>query len=195
MIKPTKTQRDQLVGVAVGAVVVMVALWYLVVMAQQRQLRAIQVKCDKMTDSLRAGDALVRQGQQIGQQLTNLLETLQKREADLAPGHAPYDWMISKIPQFILTRKGVNIPSVSSPEISDKGLLPGFPYKWATFHIKGVGFYREFGKFFADFENTFPYYRIQNVEISTAGVGEDAEKLSFSFDIVTPLVPTGQEAK
>jgi len=195
MIKITKTQRDQLTGVAVGAVAGIAALWYFVVMAQQRQLDAIQKKSENMTDTLPHADILVRGDLQTGQELTNRLETLQKREADLAPEHDPYAWMIGKIGQFILPRKGVNIRSISKVEISDKGLLSHFPYKWATFHIKGVGFYREFGKFFADFENAFPYYRIQNIEISSAGLGEDPEKLFYSFDIVTPLVPTGQEAK
>jgi hypothetical protein len=184
-------------GIAVGAVVAMGALWYLVVTAQQEKLHAIQLKCDKIADTLRSAGALIRRGQQIGEELTNRLEILQKREADLAPEHAPYDWMISRLPQFIASRDGVKIPSggIGSPDISEKGLLPGFPYKWATFHIKGVGYYREFGKFFADLENTFPYYRIQNVDISAAPPGEDKDKLSFNFDLVTPLVPLGQEAK
>lgn len=195
MNKITKTQRDQLIGVVVGAIALMAALWYFVVLAQQRQLAAIQTNANKMNDTLRHADVMVRGGLLIGQELTNHLETLQKREADLAPAHDPYSWMISKVNQFLIPHKGVNLKSISSAEITDKGLLPHFPYEWATFHIKGVGYYREFGKFIADFENTFPYYRIQNIDISAAGVGEDEEKLSYSFDIVTPLVPTGQETK
>jgi Tfp pilus assembly protein PilO len=195
MTKLTKTQRDQLLGVAMGAVAVMGALWYFVVMAQQRELDTIKKNTNKITDTLKNGELKIRSGAQIGLQLTNEVEILQKREAELAPGHDPYSWMIAKIGQFILPRKGVNIRSISQAEISEKNIFRNFPYKWAIFHIKGVGYYREFGKFFADFENTFPYYRIQNVEISSAGVGEDYEKLSYSFDIVTPLVPTGLETK
>ena len=65
-------------------------------MAQQQKLNGIQAKCDKMTDTLKSAGALIRRGQQIGQELTNRLEILQKREADLAPEHAPDDWMVGK---------------------------------------------------------------------------------------------------
>jgi Tfp pilus assembly protein PilO len=195
MNKITKAQRDQLIGIAVGAVAIMGALWYFVILAQQQQLLAIQRKTNEMNNTLRNGETLIREGIIISEQLSNRLDTLQKREADLAPGHDPNSWMISKINQFAGARKGVTIKSISSAEISDKGLLAHFPYQWATFRIKGVGFYREFGKFLADFENTFPYYRVQNMDISGAGVGEEDEKLSYSFDVVTPLVPVGQETK
>jgi len=195
MTKLSKSQRDQLIGVAVAAVAAMAALWFFVVSAQEQKLKVIETKCESMTATLKTDGALIRRAQVIGQELTNRLEILQKREADLAPEHAPYDWMVARIPQFLLSHKGVSIPPPSIPEISDKGLLAGFPYKWATFHVKGVGYYRELGKFFADFENAFPYYRIQNVDISAAGLEEEPEKLTCNFDIVTPLVPTGQEAK
>jgi hypothetical protein len=56
-----------------------------------------------------------------------------------------------------------------------------------------VGYYHEFGKFFADFENAFPYFIIQNVEIAPSGQAEGQEKLSYTFDIVAPQVP--QETK
>jgi Tfp pilus assembly protein PilO len=195
MNKLTKTQRDQLIGVAVGAVAIMAALWFLVVVGQQKDLEAIKKKTNTMNETLRNADATVRGALIIGQELTNRVETLQKREADLAPGHDPNSWMIGRVNQFIAPRKGVSVKSISTADINDKGVLPHFPYPWATFHIKAVGYYREFGKLIADFENTFPYYRIQNMDISAAGVGEEEEKLSYSFDIVTPLVPTGQETK
>ena len=92
---------SQLIGIAVGAIAIMAALWYLVVMAQDRQLVAIQKNSDKMNDTLRRAEVLVRGGNLIGQELTNRTEMLQKREADLAPVHGPTDWMIARVAAFI----------------------------------------------------------------------------------------------
>jgi hypothetical protein len=122
---------------------------------------------------------------------------LQKREASLAPDRDTYAWMVvNTINPFIQNRKGVNINSVSQPEFADYGLIPKFPYKWATFHLKGVGYFHEFGKFVADFENTYPYFRIQSLEIaSSPGAASDLEKLGFNFDIVAPVNPGGTDSK
>jgi hypothetical protein len=66
--------------------------------------------------------------------------------------------------------------------------LPGFPYKWATFRLEGSGFYHDFGKFFADLENNFPCFRVQNLEISGNSAGSvDPEKLTFAFELVVPV--------
>ena len=61
------------------------------------------------------------------------------------------------------------IDTYSQPEISDVGIIPKFPYRWATFHVKGSGYYQDLGRFFADFENNFPYFRVQN-PVLTANV-------------------------
>jgi hypothetical protein len=127
----------------------------------------------------------------MSSELAEVSDKLAKREVTLAPDRDTYAWIINTINPFIQARKGVNIYSYSQPEISDSGLIPSFPYRWATFHLKGTGYYQDFGKFFADFENSFPYFRIQNLEIlGNNGPGTEAEKLSFSFDVVAPVVPT-----
>jgi Tfp pilus assembly protein PilO len=189
MTKLTKGQREKLIGIAVGTVAAMGALWFFVVSAEQSQLKEINKKTEKMKETVSSATKLVRSSLEVGLELTNRLNVLERREDGLAPDHDPYSWMLDKIGKFIQPRTGVNMREMSREELSDKGPIPHFPYRWATFHIKGVGFYHDFGKFFADFENTFPYFSIQNVEIAPAtGQSEQAEKLAYSFDIVAPLV-------
>jgi hypothetical protein len=91
--------------------------------------------------------------------------------------------------------KTVAIADIKPPEISDKGVIAGFPYKWAKFHITGEGHYHDFGKFIADFENAFPFFRIENLDIGVPGLRKDVDMLSYSFDIVTPQVPAAAETK
>src|ERR1039458_2015399 len=234
MIKLTKTQRDQWIAVALGAAAVIACLWYLVVMAQNKQLDAATANCVKMRKTLKDASDKVRQAESVGAELAKSLEALKQREAGFAPEHEPFSWMMEKMRNFQLpanemyryksvsiadikppeiTDKGVrngetwmrekmrsfqlpanemyryksvSIADIKPPEITDKGVITGFPYKWAKFHITGEGYYHEFGKFIADFENAFPCFRIQDLDIAVPGIRKDPDMLSYSFDIVTP---------
>ena len=147
-------------------------LWYFGVMAKQDQLRRTRDNTRTVLKTLKDAEAEMSQGSDIATKLAARNQLLGKREAILAPDRDAYMWIIGVIHPFLQSRKGVNIYSYSQPDVAEEGLLPRFPYKWATFHLKGTGYYYEFGKFFADLENTFPYFRVQNVEISAnAGPG------------------------
>jgi hypothetical protein len=187
--KLSKTQRDRILGILIGTPVLMALLWYFAVQAEQAQLHGLQKKVADKKDQLMKAETVMRKGEEISDKLQAHNDLLAKREATLAPDRDAYAWIISTINPFILSRKGVSIYAYSQPEISDLGILPAFPYRWATFHLKGTGYYHEFGAFFADLENTFPYFRVQNVDVAAnTGPGVEPEKLNFNFDLVTPVV-------
>ncbi len=189
MNKLTKTQRDRILGILIATPVVMALLWYFVVQAEQVQLAGTEKKVAEMKEKLRNAEGTMRKGEEIADKLQARSDLLAKREATLAPDRDAYVWIISTMNPFILPRKGVSIYAYSQPEISDVGILPNFPYRSATFHLKGTGFYHEFGTFFANLENQFPYFRIQNIEVAAnTGPGVEPEKLNFNFDLVTPVV-------
>jgi Tfp pilus assembly protein PilO len=188
MIKLSKQQKERLGGIAFATVLVIAALWYFGVRAKQAELQRTQENTRTVLRTLKDAEAEMSRGMEIAAKLQTRSELLAKREATLAPDRDAYAWMIGEINPFIQSRKGVNIYSYSQPEVSDAGTIGGFPYKWATFHLKGTGYYHEFGRFFADLENEFPYFRVQNLAItgnSTPGV--DAEKLAYTFDLVVPM--------
>ena len=196
MNKLTKAQRDQLIGIAIGALMLMAALWYFGVTSMQRDLLVTERKSAEMQKKLRDAEALMRQGDAISGTLRSRSELLAKREAGLAPDRDAYAWLINTMNNFIESRKGINIETYSQPEMSDEGIIPRFPYRWATFHLKGTGCFHDFGKFFADFENAFPYFRIQGLIITAnSGAGMEAEKLSVTFDLVAPVASSGPDTK
>lgn len=201
MTKLTKNQRDQLIVVSIGAVAAMAALWFFVVAAQEKELAATNRKSADMRTKLSGAAEKLRQADKVSAALTNSLDVLAQREADFAPEHEPLYWMTEKLTKFVLPAsdvhryKSASILDIKAPEITDKGVITSFPYKWARFHIVGQGFYHDFGKFIADFENHFPYFRIENLDVSIPGVRENAETLSYNFDIVTPQVPAAPETK
>lgn len=179
-----------MIGIAAGAVVLMAGLWYVGVTAKQDELSKTEKNTAQMRDTLRRAESTMRQGQEVAEKLEARTQLLDKREAFLAPDRDAYAWIISTINPFIQGRKGINIYHYSQPEVDDLGIIPNFPYKWATFHLEGTGYYHDIGKFFGDLENSFPSFRIQNVEMgSAAAVGVEAEKLSVGFDLVVPVKP------
>jgi hypothetical protein len=201
MTKINKTQRDQLIAVAFGTAAVIACLWYLVVLAQNKQLAAVNTNCAKMRAKLKDAAAEMSKADKVSLDLARSLDALKQREASFAPEHEPFSWMMEKMRNFQLPAnelhryKSVSIADIKPPDITDKGVIAGFPYKWAKFHITGEGYYYDFGKFIADFENTFPYFRIQDLDISVPGIRKDLDMLSYTFDIVTPQVPGAAETK
>jgi hypothetical protein len=186
--KISKTQKSQLIGIAVGTAGLMAALWYLGVTAKQAELSQTQKDTAQMRDKLKRAEGTMRQGQEIAERLQARTETLEKRESLLAPDRDAYAWIISTINPFLQSHKGISIIHYSQPDVTDAGILPGFPYKWATFRLEGAGFYHDFGKFFADLENNFPCFRVQNLSLSAnpAG-GVEPEKLNVAFELVVPV--------
>jgi hypothetical protein len=196
VIKLTKAQRDQLLGIAMGAAMLMGALWYFGVTAKQSELVSTKQKSSQMQQKLHNAEALMKQEDEITGTLQNRNDLLTKREATLAPDRDAYAWLIDLMNGFIQSRKGVNIDTYSQPEVADSGPIPEFPYRWATFHLKGSGYYQDLGKFFADFENNYPYFQIQNlVMAANSGPGMEAEKLTVSFDLVAPVAGSSSDNK
>jgi hypothetical protein len=189
MIKLSKQQQERLGAIAFATAAIIGALWYFGVMAVQAQLQRTRENTRAVLKTLKDAEAKMSRGQDIAAQLQARSDLLGKREATLAPDRDAYAWIISEINPFIQSRKGVSIYSYSQPDVSDAGIFQNFPYKWATFHLRGTGYYYEFGKFFADLENQFPYFRVQNVTIVVNTTpGAEAEKLAYTFDLVVPMV-------
>lgn len=188
MNKLSKMQQERIAIVAVCAPLLMAALWFLGVKKQQEKLQQIAKDTTTMNAKLDKAETAMEHSQQIASDLDAHRQLLQKREATMSPDRDAYAWIIETINPFIQPRKGVNIYSYSQADFSDTGIIPDFPYRWATFHLKGSGYYYEFGRFFADLENTFPYFRVQGLQIgANTGPAGEPEKLGYTFDIVTPV--------
>jgi hypothetical protein len=177
-----------LIGIAAGTVVLMGVLWYVGVTAKQAELSKSEKNTAQMRDTLKRAEGTMRQGEEVANKLEARTALLDKRESLLAPDRDAYAWIISTINPLIQSRKGVKIHHYSQPDVNDLGIIPEFPYKWATFHLEGTGYYHDFGKFFADLENNFPSFRVQNLEMNVSTTfGAEPEKLGVVFDLVVPV--------
>ena len=83
----------------------------------------------------------------------------------------------------------VEIPNFPPPQLGNMDMIPEFPYKAAAYRVSGTAFYHDLGKFLSDFENTFPYMRVLNLDLTpedetgALNTGVDRERLRFSFDL------------
>ncbi|HEY9175788.1 MAG TPA: hypothetical protein VI136_26205 [Verrucomicrobiae bacterium] len=185
-----KERLRQAAAVLIVAAAVLAGLWYTLINSQERRLAdlgkriaAAQQELDKMRKAV-AG------AKDLEANLNAASETLEAIEAEMASGDL-FSWQVNVIKQF----KGphpVDIPQFGQPVEKDAAPLPKFPYRQVSIPIAGTAYFHDLGKFLADFENQFPYARIQNLELepASAASGAEREKLTFRMDVVTLVKPT-----
>jgi hypothetical protein len=187
--RATNSQRRQILAIWITTPVLMGILYYFGIMAEKASLDGFHRKTDYARVIVAKFEAGALETKEIATQLANRRRLLARREAILAPGWDSYSWALKTVHSFSSAHEGVSLVSYSQPSISDTGMLPKFPYRWATFHIEGTGYYDKFGSFFADLENTFQYFRVQNVVmVPNAAPDAQPETLVVDFDLVTPVV-------
>jgi hypothetical protein len=191
--KLPKEKRDQLLLIAIGTVALSLALYFGLVKAQKRKLERIARQTTEQQDRVGSASRVVDSRDEIEKTLADKVERLKGIEQTMASGDM-YSWMITTINRFRADRK-VEIPQFSREVTTEIGMFPKFPYKAALFHIRGTAHFHELGKFVADFENTFPHIRIQNIDLEPAsqtaatGASTEPEKLSFKLELVTLINP------
>src|SRR6266481_4567703 len=188
MKKFSKEKRDHLILVSISTCVAVVALWYLMITSQQKTLQEVAKKTVEEQAKVANAQRLVSSTTEIQKSLETSQQELKTIENGLASGDM-YSWIILTINRFRADRK-VEIPQFSREVQTDAGVLPKFPYRAALFNVRGTAYFHDLGKFVADFENAFPYIRVQNLELEPSGNSSatstgDPEKLAFKLEIVT----------
>jgi Tfp pilus assembly protein PilO len=190
MKKLSAEKRNQLILVIMATAIAMIALWFGVINFQHDYMANIAGRTKTTRKKLEDVEKAVKNSDQLEAELSAANKKLADLEDDMASGDV-YAWMVSSIRQFKLGYK-VEIPQFSqSADQGEMNMLPKFPYKQATLTIGGTAYYYDLGKFIADLENQFPYFRVLNLsmEPAPAALASEKEKLSFRMDIVALLKP------
>ena len=192
-----KEKRDRILLIAIATLVILAGVYYLLITAQSETLANARKK--KVEEDLRVSNA-----QRLSTTVAQLQKTLEASstrlkaiEANMASGDM-YSWIILTMNSF--KENGdykLDIPQFSREVQTEVGMLAKFPYRAAVFHLRGTAYYHDFGRFIADFENAFPYIRIQNIELdpvasANANNVEEPEKLAFRMEIVTLVNPNSR---
>jgi hypothetical protein len=198
MARLSKEKRNRLVLVIVLTIAIGIGLWYGIISTRNVRLEEAKASIRAAIDKLEKAKTLVKQADKAEARVAAATNQLNVVEDAMASGADHYTWAILLL-EKARTRHEVKIIEVTRPVKSDVGLLAQFPYQAAIFTVRGAGHYHDFGKFLADFENSFPYFRIQNLSLAPASdsvVGSDtpaavsaAENLSFRMEIVALIKP------
>ena len=195
MARLSKEKRDRLILVIILTSAITLGLWYGIITTRKQRLEATKVSTRAAFERLEKAKNLLKLSDKAESQLADALNKLAVIEESMASGVDHYTWAILLLEK---ARAGheVKIIEVTRPVKGEVGVLAQFPYPAAIFTVRGSGFYHDFGKFLADFENRFPYFRVQNLTLapgSDSVVGPDAasasENLSFRMDIVALIKP------
>ncbi len=193
MIKLTTDQRNRLLYIALGTVAVIAVLGFVLVSPQMSSKKKIRSQIAEAKTKFQEADSLRKEKDLIQQDLDQVDAQINQIESQLAPKPSLYTWTFKVVDNF-RTNYNVSITQFSNPIQSEVGSIPDFPYKAGIFKITFNAFYHNFGKFVADFENKYPYFRFQKLEMKrisvepgktpVAATVEDREQLEFKVELV-----------
>ena len=194
MNKLPKDKRDKIILVSIFTIAASAAIWFLLINSQRQTLRNVRAEVEKSREQLQRGNNILTTRTHVNEQYQEVAKKLQQRESAMAAPNDMYSWLIQTLNNFRLPYK-VEIPQFGRELPSEVGVFAKFPYRAAVFNLQGTAYYHDFGKFLADFENAFPYIRVQNIELSPAGgegvgtAGGSTEKLNFRLELLTLVRP------
>lgn len=199
MNKLPKEKRDRIILVVLGTVFLITGVWFGLIKSQRGTLEKYTTDNVQAQEKVTNAKRRIEKEKQIQADLDLAGQGLKTVEDEMASGDL-YSWLIVTLNKFrIPYTNTVEIPNFSRETVAEVLLIPNFPYKAATFTIRGTAYYHELGRFVADFENTFLHIRLLNLEMEPLGLPnsgavkaslEEEEKLSFKMEIVTLIKPT-----
>ncbi len=189
MNRLSKEKQTQLAIVIFVTLAVVGAIWFLVITTEQKNIQAATSQAVELRDKVDKAERLLAQKTQIEDRRRIDIEELTAIEEGMAPGDK-YAWFVPLLNKFSEPYKNVALVKVEKERVRDAEIIPNFPYQAASFRVMVTAFYVDFGRFLADFENTYPYFRVQGLEmLPTTSPTDDKEKLDIRFEIVTLIKP------
>ena len=188
-MKIQKEKRNSLILVGVATIGGVALLYFFLIGVQSAKIKEISSKIESAQHQKEKIESAVKNAAQIEADLKKESKVLAGLENDMAGGDL-FLWQINMMKNFKGDRP-VDIPELSAGSPADCNLLPKFPYRQVTLTVGGSAFYHDFGRFLADFENTYPYMRVLNLQVfpKPAQSPTDKEKIGFKMDIVTLIKP------
>jgi hypothetical protein len=204
-MKLPKEKKDRLTLVVVCGFAICVGIWFGLIQTRRTALNLTQTKLTRARNLLDQENTWLKKADSIETEMERTLKVVQEIEANMASANDPFAWSYVFLDKARSGHDNIEIREVLRPEKKESdrkkevGIFADFPYNAVVFTVSGAAYYHEFGDFIADFENRFPYFRIQNISLSNPsepGAGAEGstrlakEKLLFRMDVVALIKPT-----
>lgn len=190
-MKLSKEKQQQVIAVLIGAVLVIVALYLLVITGQQAKIAKLDKELGDVQNLVARAERDIKDEKIKLQMLAEATNQLAELERDLMPSNQVYSAFITLFQQFRSQHGArVDIVEIGRDRSAPLGMVNKFPYGTAVITVRGFANYHDFGRFLADFETQYPFMRVRTFSLS-AGALETAasEKLSFEMEIVALVKP------
>jgi len=189
-MKLSKEKQQQLLLVAMGVVLVIAVLYMLIISRQKEQIATLAATCDKVQADVDKAKKTIKSKDIELEILTSRSNELATIESTLASGGDKYAWFRQTWNRFRMPyQTRVETPFISQPNIGPAAMYGEFPYLTASFNVRGTAHYHDLGRLLMDFENKFPCFRVQKLNISPAEGADTPEKLNFEMEVVTLVNP------
>ncbi len=186
----SKQKKQHLLLVSLGTAGILAGMWFGLISWQQDRIAKLTAERDATMLKLKGMKDTFGRSAEITRKLEQETQRLATAEELMASGDL-YAWIINTVRNFKTKHPAVDIPQFSTIQVGETTLLPKFPYRQATLTVAGKAYYHDLGSFISDFENEFPYIRLQNLvlEPGSSTDGTYSEKLAFRMDIVALVKP------
>src|ERR1043165_1143399 len=194
MNKLSKDKRDKLILICIGVVGTIAVLYFFVLTDMKDELGTLGSKLVTMRDKIDKSQRILKRQAELQTRLGELRAELDKRQEYMPRPTQDHVWFM-KLIEDRRSQFNLDIGEIRYPEPWDPGLLPNFPFKGVAFNVTLIGRYTDFGRFLADFENSFPYMRVQLMNVTpdvqqpsvgaTTTPGDDGGKLRFNFRVIS----------
>jgi hypothetical protein len=187
-----KRKFHQILLLVTGTGAAAALIWFAFLNPSISSLKATTEQIAQRTGELKTEKQHLGLAERFKNDVVTATMKLQAIEEEMPQGDL-YRWVIKILLPFQV-RHEVEFSNFEPPQVGSFNRWPNMPYKSSLFSVVGVATYHNFGKFLADFENTYPYLTLRALELEPAGANsgssEDDRNIRFKMEFVTPVKPT-----
>jgi hypothetical protein len=200
-MKLSKDQQNRLILAVSITLAAIAAVYYVLVVGTRLRLGKARDALAKSEAKYLQAERFLQDADRVEEELRTTRVQLDGMESQMAPVSDPYRWGYDLM-RSVATNCNVEIIEVTPPQECPVGLLASFPYKALSFSVRGFAYYEAMGAFLAELENRFPFFRTQNLFMSTVTAGgasaggssiltvRQPEQIDFRVDVVALVKPS-----
>jgi len=190
MNKLSKEKRDKLLLTIIGVVGVLSVLYFLVITDQQDEIAQLKSKITALNSKRDTAERLSKRMNEVDANFEAQKKILVQKQAEMPRPGQDHAWFLNLMEEQ--RRKfDLEVEDIKTPDATEAGILPKFPFRAVALNVTMIGTYYDFGRFLANFENSYPYMRVQGLkivpEIRGTRPGESADsgdKLRFTYKVI-----------
>jgi len=164
MSKLSKEKKDKLVLTCIGSLGTIAVLYFLVITDQKRETMDLDSKISAMRVKRDNAQKQVKRLSDTQGNLEEAKKILAQKQAEMPKPEEDHVWFL-RIMEEMRPKYGLEVDDIKTPAPTEAGVLPKFPFRAVALNVSMLGNYTDFGRFLADFENRFPYMRVEIMSI------------------------------